>query len=381
VRIRASSLRERTLATIASFYDAALDETRWAQALENLSRLTGSQAASFWVLDAASESSLLTFVSINFDKRTIEEYLGGMAQVDPTVRHLLAHPNHSIVHDGMLGVCRDEQSRRYLDWHERTVETRYRLVGQTRLSAQLQAGVALHRSRRVGLFDARDIERFSMVHAHLNRALAIGARIGSLGTLRQLDEELLERSAAAVLLLDARGRVVYLNRTAEALQAQGEGLRIAADGVHFASVRDSAQLQCLIADALASLRGPRFGAAGVMRAARPSGRPAYGVWVAAMPRPSFALTLMRAAVCVVISDPDRRKAPPARHLQSLFSLTRAEATLAMRLAAGESLRSAAQGLGITYGTARTRLTQLFQKTRSHSQSELMHLLLSAIAWS
>jgi len=92
-----------------------------------------------------------------------------------------------------------------------------------------------------------------------------------------------------------------------------------------------------------------------------------------------ALTLFRPAVCVLISDPERRLCPPVPHLRTLFGMTEAEARLAVCLADGEPLQGAAEHLGITYGTARSRLTQLFEKTGTRSQSELIRLLLTVLA--
>ncbi|HEY3784128.1 MAG TPA: hypothetical protein VGL55_02480 [Steroidobacteraceae bacterium] len=87
-----------------------------------------------------------------------------------------------------------------------------------------------------------------------------------------------------------------------------------------------------------------------MHASRPSGQQPYGIWVTAVARPPVALTL--------------------------FRMTQAEARLAVCLAAGKTLRAAANQLGITYGTARTRLIQLFRKTNTRSQGRLIRLLLT-----
>ena len=92
-----------------------------------------------------------------------------------------------------------------------------------------------------------------------------------------------------------------------------------------------------------------------------------------------ALALFRPAVCVLISDPERRLYPSRQHLKTLFNMTEAEARLGVHLADGQSLRRAAEHLGITYGTARSRLTQLFEKTSTRSQSELTRLLLTVFA--
>lgn len=372
-----STISDRTLATIAALYDAALDQSLWPVALANLTQLTGSQASTFWVLDAGSASLHPTFVSINFDKRAVDDYLGGMASLDPTVRYLLSHPKAAIVHDDMLGPGEDEDTRRYMNWHERNVETRYRLVAQSDLGSKLQAGVALHRARRAGRYDSADIARFEVVNQHLRRALTIGVKLDSLATQQRLTADLLDRNVSAIILLDAHRRVVFMNRSAEGLKADADGIRVSSNGIRLAVRQEDERLQTLV-DRLIASRQSQRSLGEVMQASRPSGRHPYGIWLTAIAQSPLALTAFRPAVCVLISDPERPiRAPPVPHVQALFRVTQAEARLAVRLAAGESLRAAADELGITYGTARSRLTQLFRKTGTQSQSQLIRLLLTS----
>lgn len=61
-------------------------------------------------------------------------------------------------------------------------------------------------------------------------------------------------------------------------------------------------------------------------------------------------------------------------LRGLFDLSAAEAGLATDLAAGKSLKAAAEGRHIAMATARTHLSQIFRKTGTHQQSELVALL-------
>lgn len=369
------TLSERTLATIAAVYDAALDEKLWPAALSKLTQLTGSQASSFWVLDGHNRSLHPTFVVVNFDQRAVDDYLGGMARLDPTVRYLLAHPGEPIVHDGVLGQDEDDDTRQYMDWHERSVETRYRLVGQSQLGAKLQAGIALHRTRKAGRYEPGDIRQFAIVHEHLNRALTFGVRLGSIASSQQLTTVLLDRNATGVILLDTQRRVVFMNRTAEDLQVRCDGIRVSNQGIRAVHRTEDERLQALVARAIASQQsGNSIGEA--MRVSRPSGRQPYAVWVNAVARPPTALASFRPAVCVLISDPERAIGPLAPHLQALFNMTPAEARLAVRLGDGESLRAAASRSGVTYGTARTTLTQIFRKTNTRSQGQLIRLLLS-----
>ena len=143
-------LDERVLDTIDALYEAALDETRWHGVLHKLADLTGSQGATFWVLDGSDQPRLPTFSYVNLDPQLIEECLAGMAEHDPTVQYLVRHPTLPIVHDSMFITERDKDRHLYYDWHHRFSDTRFRLVSRMSPASAVQAGVALLRARSAG---------------------------------------------------------------------------------------------------------------------------------------------------------------------------------------------------------------------------------------
>ena len=63
---------------------------------------------------------------------------------------------------------------------------------------------------------------------------------------------------------------------------------------------------------------------------------------------------------------------------SIFGLTPAQAKLALHLVAGETLRSAAVKLSISYETARTCLKKIFRKTGTCRQAELVLIILTVL---
>jgi DNA-binding CsgD family transcriptional regulator len=372
------SVDERVLEVIEALYEAAMHEALWPHALKELSGLTNSQVTTFWVLDASENPRLPTFEYLNFDPKGVEEYLEHMAAIDPTVRYLVSHPNQAIVHDGLVITEREKDRHVYYDWHERFSDTRFRIVGQVHPAPSVQAGIALHRTRKAGMFESQDIKLFGYVHKHLVRALAMGVRLGSLGSVEQFTSELLDRNPVAILLLDEQRRIVYCNRAGNALRSNGDGIRAAADGIIALRQQDNRKLQDLITRALSPIVEHGASPGGVMRLHRPSGKRPYGVLVAPISRRYPALSVLRPAVCVVITDPDAQKPLPSYLLQAAFNLTEAESRLASLLAAGEDLRTAAEKLSITYGTARVRLAEIFQKTDTRRQSELIKLLLTTL---
>jgi DNA-binding CsgD family transcriptional regulator/PAS domain-containing protein len=371
------SLDDRVLAVIDALYDAAVDESLWPAALRRLVDFTGSQAATFWTLDNSDTPRLPVFLHYNFALEFVKEYLEGMVPDDPTVRYLVQHPGQPIVHDGLVISERDKNHHPYYAWQARHSDTRFRMVGQTRPVASAQAGIALHRTRRAGSYSSKDIERFTYLHGHLAKALAIGFRLGTLNAAYHNAAELLDRSPVGILVLDENRCVVYSNRTLEEICADADGIRIASTGLVLKRSQDHARLQELIASTL-SPRALAQGRGGVMRVRRPTGKRAYGILVSTLSRASMSMLSPRAAVCVVIADPEKFELPPVDRLRGAFGLTTAEARLAAFIAAGRDLRSAAEQLGITYGTARVRLAEIFEKTETRRQGELVRTLLTTL---
>jgi DNA-binding CsgD family transcriptional regulator len=77
---------------------------------------------------------------------------------------------------------------------------------------------------------------------------------------------------------------------------------------------------------------------------------------------------------VVLVDLDARLSADGNALVSAFRLTPAEARLAVRFLAEESLEAAAEGLGISIDTARNQLKGVYQKPGVRRHGEIIALL-------
>lgn len=182
-----------------------------------------------------------------------------------------------------------------------------------------------------------------------------------IGTLHQV--------ARPVLLVDPDARVLFANRAAESLLAGRRSLLL--EHSHLSAIRspDSSALHRLIA---ATALGGAGGSIVICREARAS------VIVLASPLSAGSdLPLRRAARIAAVFIKDLESPAPlalscfARH----FGLTSAQATLAREIAKGDGVGAAAQRLGISYATARTQLLQIFGKTESRRQGQLIRLMM------
>jgi len=369
---------EPVLSLIETIYDAAVDEKLWPRVLEGLLAVTGSQGASFWTMHSAEGLQLPLFEYVNFDPAFVGEYLEYMTPHDPTNQYLAAHPDLRIVHDASFISEAEKDRHMYYDWQMKYSDSRHRVVGMVSPAPCLQSGIALHRDRGKGDFPAETIAHFSTLFRHVERALEIGFRLGTLGSMQRVSLDLLDRNVLGIVLLDDRGRVIFVNSAAQALGQLADGIALSAGGITLARAPDNRRLQRLIGEALATTNGTGGMPGGAMLAPRPSRKRPFSVLVSPLSRFAFGMTRLHPAVCVVIADPEKRDLLPADRLRALYGLTPAEARLAARLALGDDLRSAAASLGIGYATARTQLTGIFDKTETRRQGELIMLLLKTV---
>ena len=188
--------------------------------------------------------------------------------------------------------------------------------------------------------------------------------------LPSVGETALDQLAIAVVVVDASGKILFMNRRGGELCAEGDGLSVGAADICCASTRaESVHLLELIRESAAA------GTRRALSISRPSMKRSLFVVVA--PLLSSSESGQRGkGVALYISDPERNSVPPPEQLAALMDLPPAKAKLAHSLAQGESLEDAAVRLNITTETARTYLKDIFSRTGTSRQAELVKLILS-----
>jgi DNA-binding CsgD family transcriptional regulator len=206
-------------------------------------------------------------------------------------------------------------------------------------------------------------------------ATRVALQVGALKREAAVLSDTLDARPERIVLVDARGAVVAVNTSAQALLAGDGPLRIvrrrltgrrqqetaAIAGLLSAAATPGADPASVIlrgSDGAAALRlsaVPLAEAARVRRGGQPSEAPA-------------------AAVFLDVPGATGRVCPSTA--MALYGLTRTQARLAAALANGATLQQTAGDLGIAPGTARTHLKAVFQKTGTRRQPDLVALLLS-----
>lgn len=179
--------------------------------------------------------------------------------------------------------------------------------------------------------------------------------------------------AIGIVLLSGDGHIVFANDTARLLMDHHDGIREHRGQVQATDRGDAAALSTAIGYVLsqsaAATTGERMP---LLMLRREHGPPLVTSFVCA---PRSEMSDEDGALLFFV-DPGLDIHQLAEPVCKLFRLSRVETELACLLASGQTLATAAQSLHVKLGTARGYLKQVFVKTGSNRQVDLVRLIFS-----
>lgn len=225
--------------------------------------------------------------------------------------------------------------------------------------------------------DGRELRHFAVDSAlersallrlapNLHAARRLRTQLGRISLERRAGEQILDRLAVGLVVVDARARVITTNRPADQILALNDGLT-QHNGLEASTAADTAAIRRAVTSVA---EGEDGGAPRRLCLARPSGARPWLIEVTPVERKDA-----QSAATVVISDGERPPQPCPDALRTYYGLTPAEAHLATLLSAGLSLEEAAERRSVSRNTARGQLKRIFAKTQTNRQAALVRLVL------
>lgn len=182
----------------------------------------------------------------------------------------------------------------------------------------------------------------------------------------------LDMLSFGVVLVGQDG-IVSANRAATALHQARDGLAIDRE-LRTDSAALTRELRRLLADSCTDARDGKESIAS-LSIPRPSGRRDLLLISCALPGAAGDEPL----AVVFLSDPERRTEVPSSVLAELFDLTPTEGEVARALAQGRRTEQIAEDLGVSQTTVAFHLRNLFEKTGTNRQADLVALVLTGLA--
>lgn len=340
---------------------AALDPGKWKSALQCISEETGAVGAVLLPpVDQRGHS-----IGTDGVAETTERYIvEGWSARDLRDRALPTLLRRGIAVD--LDYANEEEIKRSEYYNEFLGRHRLRWSAVIALQFHGLWAVSIQRSIEQGPFLDNEQKLLGRLRGPLSTAATISRALG-LARAEGLADAF-DVLGYPAMLVDGFGRVARMNSTAEAQMSSD--LCIVHRRLTAAQHEVTKRIQHLIHDASCSSSGAQASLSPPVAVPRIGRRP---LLVYAVPITGDNV-FSAGRVLVIVLDLESRPVPRAMHLRQAFGLTAAEARLASRLAAGESLESAADAVGVAKETARTQLKAVFGKTSTGRQAELVALI-------
>ena len=370
---RLVSPEEKTLDLI---YGAAIEPSLWVDVMQQLMALIGGEGAVLMRTDIVDGKGAATIA--NGDRATVEAYFSYYCGINPfqlvpdPLSYVSGWTPKVLLDEHWVPRADFERSEYYNDFL-RPQSVEWGLAIRLCLRGFDLATISIGRGFKYGRFEKPDIAAMERLQPHLIRAYALSERFVSLHGLNTGLVAALDECPSAMLLLHEDGCILHANVAAECLLTRGDVLFATGGRLCTTEANAAGALAALISRAGTDAWEQR--SAGSL-ALREKGRRLPLTVTAAPLRLEQASVFARgSAVLVCVTDP-AAEATAGVKLAELFALTAAESRLAMALQEGLTLREASLRNGISINTARVQLSNIFAKTKTHRQADLVRLMVS-----
>jgi len=234
--------------------------------------------------------------------------------------------------------------------------------------------VSVYRGPDQPPFGERERSSLRTVLAHVSLALGNRWRLRETSDLMKVMMGVVDRYPHPCLLIDANGRVVHGNRSAAVHTVPSVGLSIEGGMLAAALPIDRLALRQAIRDiAASSARGAAESTRTVTLSVPGSNHPSVVSLHAAGSVFDSESGDVAELVLVTARNPSFAHDLETCSFVKQFGLSPAQARVGVMIIAGHSLAEAARKLRVSDNTVRSHLKQIFQKTNTHGQMELVHL--------
>jgi DNA-binding CsgD family transcriptional regulator len=239
---------------------------------------------------------------------------------------------------------------------------------------QLIHYISLHRGEDQAAFGEREKTSLRAVLPHVSLALENRWRLRQASDLAAVMTGLVDRYPHLSILADADGRVVHCSRSANALSVPSTGLCIEEGRLAAATPVDRMALREAIRDVAEGAARDAPDRTRAVTLSVPGGQRPTVVSIYAAGKVFQAETGgVAELVLVTARNPHVEHDVRTCSFVKQFGLSPAQARVSVMIIAGHSLVDTARRLHVSENTARSHLKQIFQKTNTHGQMELVHL--------
>ena len=372
------SEREAFEHTMASLYDAMLDDTRWPAASARIDEACGLTGNSLILGDGPKDDVRVSFVGVyqrGQRRSDIErEYLADYHPADERVPRVRQLPDSRLVH--VTDVYSAGELKTSPTYNEILRRARHQDSLAVRLEVSDDCYIAWGLGDPVGRrgWEDSQITMIKRLQPCIRQFVRVRQALVRARALETTAAALLDNPRIGVIHLDRHGRVLAANDRAFHILRQNDGLSDRDGILRALAPADQPRFQQLLAAALPN--DATVAVSGSMPIRRAAGLPPLVAHVkpAGVTQPDYGERPI-AALVLLVEPGHRRRINPDLVAETL-GLTPGESQVAVWLAEGRSVEEMARDTGNTRNSVYWHLKQMYQKLHISRQADLVRLVLS-----
>jgi DNA-binding CsgD family transcriptional regulator/PAS domain-containing protein len=358
---------------IAEIYDAAVEPALWQQALASICGFVGGHSGVIYWHDAARQSAQALH-AFNADPKYTQLYYEKYLPMNP-VFPAATFMAEGVVHSTTDFLPEDElvQTRFYQEW------VAPQGIGDS-LAVNLEKGTTrssllnILMGASLGFRNENARARMVLLVPHLQRAVLIGRLVDQHKATEAALTTTLDHVEAAVFLVGSDGAIAFANEPAMKMLDEASLVRKVGETFRAVAPETDRMLRDIFTSAAngdASL--------GVRGVAVPLTASVDERWFAhVLPltsgRRQQAGATTHAVAAVFIRNTTPNAPPPLEAIAKLYKLTAGEVRVLDAMLKINGVKAMAETLGVSEGTVRTHLHNLFRKTGTQRQADLVKLV-------
>jgi DNA-binding CsgD family transcriptional regulator len=252
----------------------------------------------------------------------------------------------------------------------------HHLIGTLDVQGSQVTLLSFARARDKGAFGEGDVDFLSRLLPHFRQGLRAGYVFGRIQDKERILLDTLDIMPIGIALLGSSGNVLTANRIAREIIDTDEALYSGSNGLSINLPAGRFRFRDLLAGSSGDFRTDSDMETQSFSVPRHGERRPITLLMMPVRDRTLRRTDHDPAAVLFIGDPERPVEVDPRNLIKLYGLSRAEARVAVLLAKGLRLEQSAQHLGLTYETVRKHLKQIFSKTGTDRQAELIRTITS-----
>lgn len=359
---------------IGDIYDVVLKPTSWPSVLKRCSEFLPGHSASLYAKGLGGKAGDLYFDDGNIDAAYRESYFSTYVKIDPfSVAQYFAELGRPVAATDCMPHAELVETVLYKEWARPQGLVDFVSV-KLESSLEKATSFGVFRHERHGAVDDEARSRINLLVPHIRRAVSI-SRLAEFKALEgSALADTLDALSAAMILVDAEGRVTHANASGQAMLSERDMIELVSGRLVATNRSVNRSLYDMLqatggGDAAVGTRG-----VAVSMAARAGDQHIAHV----LPLTSGARKKagVEYSACAAIFVRKAELEPPSapKVIAQLYGLTPSELRVLLAVFETGGIDDIANVLGVSVPTVKTHLRRLFDKTGTRRQAELVKLV-------